>query len=330
MRSRWRTASFSLILFVAILIVCEGLLSVVFFHQKSSESSAISVYGRKLAQIGYSRLAPIRIYEEDPILGYRHQSNVQGKHRTLDFSVSYTLDENGNRKMPQPEQSEGRILLVGGSYTFGHGVEDAETFASILAREYWPQWSVVNRAVSGYGTAHAYLVLKEALESEAPPDVVIYPFLNGHIIRNYISNVWVDALSTYGRRHPHFEIEGGQLIYQGIVGIDEAKPASDDVKAMEHKLTRMMIQEMERMCEGKGAAFFLVLLPGERWPPSVVASFYQLKHSPIDLSQLRLEGFDFDGHPNPADNRKLAEQIGQSAISDFLRGKEELSQDSSE
>ncbi len=322
MRSRWRTACFSLVLFVGVLFFCEALLSIAYFRQVSTGTSALGVYSRKLVQIAYSRLAPIGVYDEDPVLGYRHQTNVQGKHRTLDFSVTYTLNEEGNRVIPQPEEAEGRILFVGGSYTFGHGVEDEEVFPSILARKFWPRWSVVNRAVPGYGTAHSYLVLKEAFESDNPPDVVIYPFLNGHIVRNYINATWIDALSTYGRRHPHFEIESGQLTFKGVVGIEEAKPASDEVSATERQLTQLMVREMQSLCGQNGVEFFLVLLPGERWPPSLVASFYQLKHPPVDLSNIRLEGFGNDGHPNSDDHRNLAERIGQSGITEFLQGRE--------
>ncbi len=290
-----------------------------FFQVHCSDPWAIVEYGKKTIQFGLSRLHPIGIYEDDPILGYRHKSDLVGHHRALDFSVDYTLNESGNRVLPQPEKSVGRIAFIGGSYTFGHGVQDDETFASILAREYWPEWSVVNRSVSGYGTAHAYLTLKELFENDEAPDVVIYPLLNAHIIRNYINEVWIRSITPFGRKHPHFELESGKLVYQGLVGIDDAKPASKEVTARERMLTQVLVHELQRLCDANGAQFFLILLPGEKWPPSVVASLYDLKNRPLDLSHYRIKGFSDDGHPNPSDHEFFAEQIGHSAITEVLR-----------
>ena len=130
-----------------------------FFQVHCSDPWAIVEYGKKSIQFGLSRLHPIGIYVDDPVLGYRHKSDVVGRHRALDFSVDYTLNANGNRKIPLPDESIGQVAFIGGSYTFGHGVQDDETFTSILAREYWPEWSVVNRSESNLLHTRSYRIV---------------------------------------------------------------------------------------------------------------------------------------------------------------------------
>lgn len=325
MSFRRRSIFFSLILILGVLIACEMLMTVVYFHSTSKHASALVVYSKDLLQIGIRRFFPIGIFEDDPVLGYRHKRDIVGTHLDLDFSVSYTLGPNGSRVIPEPSHSRGRIVFVGGSYTFGHGVEDSETFPALLARDYWPEWTVKNRAVAGYGTAHAYLNLKQELDGDSPPEAIVYPFLNGHIVRNYISEEWLGAISIFGRHHPHFEIESGQLSYLGIVGVEESKAKGVATAEMERDLTILLIKEMQRLCRERGVAFFVILLPGEKWPPAVAASLYQLDHTPLDLSAYRLKGFANDGHPNSADQRYFAEQIGQSAINQWV---ESFSRDS--
>ena len=320
MKSRWRQLCFSLVLFLGFFFVCEALLSILIFQQSSRHSLALVATGKRLIRIGFHRLAPTGIFEDDPILGYRHRRDVVGKHRDLDFSVRYTIDADGNRMIPEPQNPRGRIVFLGGSYTFGHGVEDSETFPAILARDLWPDWRVVNQAVQGYGTAHALLQLEKELEGNSPPKAVIYPFLNGHIIRNYINEEWVSSLSIFGRRHPHFEIERDRPIYKGVITMDEAKPVSAETRAIEQRLTILMLQKMQALCRERGVAFFVVLLPGERWPPSVAVALFQLERPPLDLSQFRMESFSEDGHPNPADHRYFAEQIAKSSINEWVQG----------
>ncbi len=318
MSVRRRSIFFSLILIVGVLFICEAITTVFHFHRTTKHVSALQLYSTKLLQGGIRRFLPIGIFEDDLVLGYRHKPNTVGTHVDLDFSVKYTLDRNGSRVILEPSSSQGRIVFLGGSYTFGHGVEDSEGFPALLARDYWPDWTVKNRAVAGYGTAHAYLILKQELERNATPDVIVYPFLNGHIIRNYISEEWLATISFFGRLHPHFEIESGHLSYHGVVGAEAGQAMSEVTSAKERDLTILMIEEMQRLCRERGVAFFVILLPGERWPPAVAAALYQLDHAPLDLSAYRLKAFANDGHPNAEDHRYIAEQIGQSMINQWV------------
>jgi len=319
MGSRVRTVFFSLLLLLIVGFVCEALASFYYFNVTTGRYSALLAMSQKAMQGVLRRAAPLKIYTDHETRGYCHIADTVGKHIALDFSVEYRLGPNGERSIPRPDKSKGRIVFLGGSYTFGHGVENDESFAALLSRNEWKDWEIVNRAVSGYGTAHGYLMLEEELQRETPPAAVIYPFLNGHTMRNYLNYEWMRTLHIFGRNHPHFEIEDGKVVYQGLAGLEDAKPNNAETRVMEIDLTIRMLQEMDRMCQEKGVEFFLVLLPGTQWPPKLAHGMYSLTHPPLDVSQFQLEAFANDGHPNASDHRYLAERIAESHIGAWVR-----------
>ncbi len=316
--SRIRKIGFSTVLVLLLLLVLEALVSTFHFQRTANGNSALWEYSKSVIQVVLKRAQHLGIYEEHPLLGYQHRVNVKGDHFDWDYSVSYTIDEKRQRLIPKPAQSRGRIVFVGGSYTFGFGVEDDEPFPAILARDYWPEWRIENRAVSGYGTAHAYLTVLDELEGDDRPAAIIYPLLNGHIIRNYIRREWVHNLGVYGRQHPHFELINGNLVFEGLVGEEESLPGDERVAATERELTVRFVQEINRMCNEEGVAFFLVLLPGRQWVPSMVAGLYKVDPEPLDLSLFPLKAFVEDGHPNPEDHRGLAQAIADSFIGQWV------------
>ena len=80
------------------------------------------------------------------------------------FKVSATINELGLRgPVPGPRTGE-RILLVGDSSFFGHGIADDATIAVVLEkdlRERGIDVDVVNAAIPGYSTEQTLLLLEE-------------------------------------------------------------------------------------------------------------------------------------------------------------------------
>jgi hypothetical protein len=74
------------------------------------------------------------------------------------------------------------ILLIGGSYTMGHGLDYADTFAGKLA-ERLPSYQIVNLGVQGFGTDQALLALRRHLP-RFEAKLVIYTFIMRHHVRN--------------------------------------------------------------------------------------------------------------------------------------------------
>lgn len=68
-----------------------------------------------------------------------------------------------------------RMLFVGDSYTFGLHVDNEQAFATVLQREWLPDWEILNLGVSGYGPGQM-LLLYEEIGTRYQPDVVVLGF----------------------------------------------------------------------------------------------------------------------------------------------------------
>ncbi len=72
------------------------------------------------------------------------------------------------------------ILTVGGSFSWGHRLENEETFTQILARRF--DVPAANLAMGSYGTVQSLQLLERNLDLR--PKVVIYGFIDQHLDRN--------------------------------------------------------------------------------------------------------------------------------------------------
>lgn len=112
----------------------------------------------------------------------RIRTNSHGMRNHEEFSVERTP---GKR----------RLLIVGDSYSFGHGVSNEETYAYRLA-ELLPDWEVMNLAVSATGTDQNYLMY-EHHGKRFKPDVVLLGFYvldynrNTYSFRDYAKPMFV-------------------------------------------------------------------------------------------------------------------------------------------
>jgi hypothetical protein len=262
----------------------------------------------------------IGIWEKDSKYGYSHVANSSGIHTTQDFSVKYTIDNNGARTIPIPEGPLGRILFLGGSYTFGHGVNDDEVFPYILSTN-WPRWRIDNRGVMGWGTSHAYMTLLEEMVRNDRPAMVVYTMIPHHITRNYIRRGWVKSLSKFDRDHPHFELIEGEPTFMGVIGVDKSLPGTPELRGKEIELTRAFLVEMQNICRENQVPFIVVFLE-ENHSTEITEAMVESDIQFVDLSGLEFEGIEYDPHPGSADHKKIAEMILTSSISETLKSVE--------
>jgi hypothetical protein len=291
-----------------------------------------------------SRRSPqsIGIYQFDQRYGYGHIPNSSGRHESESFQVTYTIDDHGCRVTPTPESSRGTVLITGCSFTFGYGVEDGECFPAVLAREYWREHKVRNRGVCGYGTAHAYLTVTEAIsgpEAELPA-LVLYAMISHHVKRNYLRRSYVGHLAegyflrgqsadpTRDRRgHPHFELEDGCLVQHGLAYLEDTVADSPCLRYPEFALTEAFLTEMQRQCVEKRVPFFVVLLPehgdpeDEQAETRISAMLRRLQLSHLDISEMPLQTIRNDRHPNAASHQQFARAIWDSPIGQALVAK---------
>ena len=86
------------------------------------------------------------IYQSDPVLGWKHQPSTEANAKHLDFSATYTIGRDGMRPTGSSRQPDNQIWFLGGSFTFGHGVNDDQAFPSRLALGMLRDYEVVNAA----------------------------------------------------------------------------------------------------------------------------------------------------------------------------------------
>jgi len=269
----------------------------------------------------------VHIWEFHPRYGYGHKAKVRDTQATREYSVTYTIDEDRCRRSYSPGASAPEVLVLGDSFAFGQGVQDDETFAWRLGEEHWKDYRVRNCAVSGWGTAHAYLRLEEILaNAETPPKLVLYTLIEGDLYRNYIRKEWLEHVSVFHvddpeadtrGYHPHFEIEGGTLVFKGLASRATALPASEELAKKEIALTSALIEGMARMAESRGAAFATVVLPagnGARLPAEVPEALRRAGCELLDLSDRKAEVYKRDRHPTPKHHAQLAAWIAESPI----------------
>lgn len=92
-----------------------------------------------------------------------------------EFSVSMHTTNNGYR-LPEAGQNQ-HTLFIGDSFTFGTGLEDAETISALYCQD--RQWGCANLGVPGSGTAIQVNTLERFLLNFAwrPAEVILLPMM---------------------------------------------------------------------------------------------------------------------------------------------------------
>jgi hypothetical protein len=257
----------------------------------------------------------IGIWQDDPVFGWTNKPGQSGRHREPpDFDVRYNIDRFKHR-ITSASYNLPKILFLGGSFTFGNGVEDEEVYPALL-QEKWPQYKVINAAVNAWGTSQALLKLEEQLTMENNHlRLVVYAFMSHHIQRNYLRKIWLDQLKDKGeRRNPYFELIEGELVFQGLADPQrDGLPNGAELDAKELTITLKLMERMHRLCREEAVPLLFVYLPDpfyRQLPPRFVEIFgrefcLDLRQT-VDYSKIH---FEFDSHPTPQGHRLLAEAI---------------------
>ncbi|MEZ4654087.1 MAG: GDSL-type esterase/lipase family protein [Candidatus Eisenbacteria bacterium] len=231
-----------------------------------------------------------------------------------------------------------RILVLGDSYVFGHGVEDDETFCAVLAH-LLPSTEVLNFGVSGYSTDQELLLLQDR-GLAYHPDVVLLCLYRNDILDNGRATAWglyqkprftlndheepvlaqgtVSAGVPFGmkvrrelrRRFVLYDVLAYRLAALRTEADEEPDPASA------RTLTHTLIARIAADSRAAGAHFLLVVLPetpepdalldgivGARLDLEPVFEHYRQTHPDSALS------FQYDSHWLPRGHRLVAEAI---------------------
>jgi hypothetical protein len=231
-------------------------------------------------------------FELDPDLIYRLQPRNEVTWSSAEFTeTSHTnalgmrgtadldLWDAGAPKRP----GEVRILAVGDSFTYGHGVQDGETYPAVLGkllRERGHDVRVLNAGVPGYSTDQEYTyVLRDGLK--LAPDLVLlgvhcsdvsdnyevslYDVADGRLVRRgadstrmYQLGSVVGLIPPWVRRSRTFE-----LLVAAFEWHDAARerPAVADLDAWSYEKMRLEVTDMRTRAAAVGTRLAVVLMP---------------------------------------------------------------------
>jgi hypothetical protein len=135
-------------------------------------------------------------FVHDPYAGWRNAPNID---RVVEHHGSIRTNSHGMRNDRdfafEPTPGRPRLMIVGDSYSFGHGVSNEQTYAYQLA-SMLPDWDVMNLAVSATGTDQNYIMYEQYGEKFSPNVVLLGFYLldfnrNTFSFRDYAKPMYV-------------------------------------------------------------------------------------------------------------------------------------------
>lgn len=132
------------------------------------------------------------------------------------FDATYTIGADGFRATPPPADADpdtGHLNLFGGSYAFGHGLEDDETLAFYLARALAAE--VRNFGINGGGPHQALAIL----ESDRNTDGLVNVLLTApwHVGRILCTRPWSGG-------SPRYRLIEDSVVRDGVCPEEGAEP----------------------------------------------------------------------------------------------------------
>ncbi|MCR8922307.1 GDSL-type esterase/lipase family protein [Dasania sp. GY-MA-18] len=123
-----------------------------------------------------------------PTLGWTLTPNWQGQHQHHDFNASYSTNLLGFRgELSNFNQAQANSLaIVGDSFSFGLGVNDDQTFSSLINQQVANR--VLNLSIPGYSTDQQLLLIKDMAPRLKAQHYVLF---------FYLGNDYLDIMLSY-------------------------------------------------------------------------------------------------------------------------------------
>ena len=264
--------------------------------------------------------------------------------RRVLYQAAYSTDPFGLRTTIHPASGSTRdrfLASLGCSFTFGEGVEDAETFPSRVA-SLLPPYRVYNFGILGSSPSE---MLEHQLRGRdfrrnkairEPSGYVFFTFIDDHVARVQGTMRYLGR-NTYERKRPSFRIVNGRLIYEGafadahpywtwlasqlskselwqFLRVD-LPPASEGTMRLIAKIFAALQKQAEQ--NFNALKTYVIIFPGQSEHASRLTPYLDqegvpyLDYSPVDVSRILGENaFIADGkHPSRETYRLLAELL---------------------
>lgn len=274
----------------------------------------------------------------DPVLGtVANQSGtarLKIRDQTL-YDVHYTLNDQGLRVTPEPNQPDApAVLFFGCSFSYGEGVEDWQSFPYLVGEGLEGDYRVLNLSFHGYSANQMLTYLEtdkvDELLQGSTPKLVVYTCIPNHVPR-------VVGHRRFASRAPRYELNAdGRPVRNGLF-IDktplfrylwymlklEKDRSALGRRLLPHRRTDEQLQlwlslveqsrreVSQRWPEAKFAVLFWGLRP-KKAPP--IVTLLQQRGIEVDrvlqvCPGIEKEVFPYDGHPNVNAHRAVADYI---------------------
>ncbi|MHA2131433.1 MAG: hypothetical protein ACW99L_15825 [Promethearchaeota archaeon] len=329
-----------ILLFTSILVILFLIESISFLIINFSDNSRLVEDG-EIIEISTPSLPT----EKDDDFGWMLKKNYHGNaykaysNGKVIYNASYSIDQYRRRRVNQKYiQNNSHLILFGGSYTFGRGLNDKGTL-QYMFKEGLPGYNIYNYGVSGYGP-HQTLALLEGerlpLEGDSKRGLAIYIF-----IRHHIHRAIGDTSTSWGYNSPFYYLDkNGQLqrkgsfhsgrptktkIYRVFLRVKEKsnflklidlnfplKISESDVR-----LTYEILAESKKRYEEKfNGTFFVLIHPLPHQDENTKHLIKLLEENNINILDYPIENPDqyeilpgVDNHPNAKFNKFLSDKL---------------------
>lgn len=265
----------------------------------------------------------LKVDSPNPKIGHVHRPNSEA--RLMNVDVRINSDGFRGVERPTPRKAARRIVFLGDSLTLGWGVEEHDTFASLLETRLnaGSPTEIMNFGTGNYNTEQEVNLFLERGDRFNPDQVVLFYFINDAEITPKTSWLWFVGYSRCITFYwSHFQTfrsrfsagKGFQSYY--------AELYRDDQPGWQSAQTAFL--ELRAVCARRGIRLQVVLLPElhnlEPYPFKTEYGLVQafLTKNGIENLDLtpRFEGYkqpmrlwvaQDDAHPNELAHRMIAE-----------------------
>jgi len=306
-----------------------------------------------LRLLGHAPFSPtlnrnLKFIEADSLKGWIHvPGNYQFVVNHWGDTMNFTINKERNRitkTNPMSDKSE-KILLIGGSFIMGMGLNDEQTLGWKLQQKF-PDIDIKNLGVGAYGTYQSLLVLKEQLKQSKKPKAIIYGLISHHRFRNIAQSDWLFSLAINEKRSnteiilPYVAVGANEKLIGKNENVRLPKvPFAEKlaigfvIQRAIHKIKRfgradaadkvleLLLLEMQRLCKEANIPFYVNVLYSEKpFMLKLVSFFEQNDMAYIDcnvpLNETNI--FRNDGHPKEIVNEEWAKRTSKRMLQDGI------------
>ena len=275
------------------------------------------------------------LYTGDASVGYAMRPGRYTVRFPTGRSFDVTHGPDGLRSVRPPERDAAAgargLWIFGCSFSYGWGVDDAETYAWRL-QERLPEWDVVNFSVNGYGTLQSLLQLERALRERPAPAVVVLAYAAFHDERNTFLRQRRKRVAPFSQLGPLVQpfarvgeegalrVEMAEVTYREWPGMRQSALVHSAEQSWNRlevdrvdsaAVTRAIVDRFIATARGAGARVIVAGIAGRFAPvlehagargaePLVLA---------VDLSQPGMRNPPPDGHPSPRAHAQYAARL---------------------